>query len=586
MTKQEIMEDYANFMASALEGKTFKYGEETCIILDAYMHGMVLVNLRPEWFTSEKLEPAYESLLEQLYKYRHKNGRSPEYNSLARAGGLLPEPQDGSVYGDIEAEHIELVQCLACPADLGLILSEDPKDRKFCRRVFAQYLRRGFNRPSVTPPALKSRPKNGASKIMEDLPSDMPPLNREARRALEKGQLPFPMQDLLTQRHTFNIKPPEPQVKDEKSEVADEKMKFLGEMSRYVIMLAGRVGSFSMIDEKDDWEYLELESGEQVINLDGKYAREAACLRPTCDACAFCQPEFRRLLSTIYYVRENKLPVEPLFKSGGEERERYFRMADAVVLPFLDLMDNQAQIEHATTGAAIVEASSSRTELVEAKLLIQALQSKLDEASKQTAISPEGEEELLRLREEAEKVQQAAKAQEEAFERLKEEAASLKQEKTKLIKALDESQSQYNIMNGQLLDLLEDKIDFVDDEIPEAPVPPAGIRAKIGEVAYERLSEARLAIVGGHDNTTASLRDLFPDWKFYPTNTTVPDGLTSVEAMAIITSYVSHKTFEQAKSVAKGINLRIIPVRHNGPVSICRALVSMLGPAQKEELVS
>ena len=91
MTKQESMEDYANFMASSLEGKTFKYGEETCIILDAYMHGMVLVNLRPEWFTSEKLEAAYESLLEQLYKYRHKNGRSPEYNSLARAGGLLPD---------------------------------------------------------------------------------------------------------------------------------------------------------------------------------------------------------------------------------------------------------------------------------------------------------------------------------------------------------------------------------------------------------------------------------------------------------------------------------------------------------------
>ena len=584
MTKQEIMEDYANFMASSLETKKFKYGEETCIILDAYMHGMVLVNLRPDWFNSEKLEPAYESLLKQLYKYRLKNGRSPEYNSLARVGGLLPEPPEGSVYGDIEAEHIEMVQGLACPADLGLILSEDPKDRKFCRRVFTQYLRRGFNRPSVAPPTPKSPSKIGAPKIMEELPSDLPPLNREARRALEKGQLPFPIQDLLSQRHTFNIKPPESKAKDEKSEVANEKTRFLGEMWRYIIMLAGRVGSFAMIDEKDDWEYLELENGETVINLNSRHAREAACLRPTCDACAFCQPEFRRLLSTIYYVRENKLPVEPLFKSDGEEREQYFRMADAVVLPFLELMDDQVKLEHSITGAAVMESNSYRDQLSEANQRIQELQVQLDEAAKQTVVSPEQEQEIAQLREENNKAQHAAKSLEEILGLLKEESTALKQEKTSLLKALDESRSQYNAMNEQLLDLLENKIDFVEDEIPEAPVAPSGIRAKIGETVYQRLSQARLAIVGGHDNTTASLRGLFPNWKFYPTNTIIPDGLTSVDAIAVITGYVSHKTLEQARSAAKSAGLNVLPIRYNSPASICRTLVRVLG--LKEDIAS
>ena len=51
-------------------------------------------------------------------------------------------------------------------------------------------------------------------------------------------------------------------------------------------------------------------------------------------------------------------------------------------------------------------------------------------------------------------------------------------------------------MNAQLWDLLEDKIDFVDDEIPDAPEPPAGIRAKIGEDVYQLLSNTRLAVVG------------------------------------------------------------------------------------------
>lgn len=585
MTKQEIMEDYANFMATSLEAKRFGLGEEACVMLDAYLYGMVLVHLRPEWFNCEKHEPAYEALLDQFYKYRQKTGRTPEYNSFARTSGLLPEPPEGSVYGDIDGDHVEMIHSLASPADLGLMVSEDPKDRKFCRRAIAQYIRKGFNRPATGPIALKAKPKLDAAKIAEDLPFDLPPLNREARRALEKGQLPFPIQDLLAQPRSYNIKPPEPPVKDELTETAEIKSKFIDEMHRYVIMLAGRIGAYSLVEGEADWDYVELDTGEEVLNLDSLYAREAACLRPTGEACAFCQPEFRRLLATIYYVRENKLPVEPLFKSGGAERESYFRAADAVVLPLLELVDDQVELENVVTGSVVEEANAYRNELAEANQQIQELQAKLDEAAKQPVISPEEEQELAQLREDAEKAQQTTKVQEDALERLREETAALKQEKARLSKALSESQSQYNAMNAQLWDLLEDKIDFVDDEIPDTPEAPAGIRAKIGEDVYQLLSNTRLAVVGGHGNTTTSLRDLFPDWKFFPTNTMVPSGLTSVDAMAVITSYVSHKTFEQAKSVAASAGVRVIQVLHNGPVSICKCLADRLG-RPKEEIAS
>ena len=585
MTKQEIMEDYANFMATSLESKRFGLGEEACVMLDAYLYGMVLVYLRPEWFSYEKHKPAYEALLDQFFKYRQKTGRTAEYNSFARTSGLLPEPPEGSIYGDVDGDHIEMIHSLACPADLGLMVSEDPKDRKFCRKAIAQYIRKGFNRHAAAPVALKAKPKIDAAKIAEDLPFDLPPLNREARRALEKGQLPCPIQNLLSQPRSFNIKPPELPVKSEQNEVAEIKTKFIDEMHRYVIMLAGRIGAYALVEYEADWDYVELDTGEEVLNLDSRYAREAACLRPTGDACAFCQSEFRRLLATIYYVRENKLPVEPLFRSGGAERESYFRAAEAVVLPLLELVDDQVELEHATTGAVVMDAKSCLDELDAANQQIQDLQARLDEAAKQPVISPEEEQELARLREDAGKAKQAAKAQEEAMERLRAETAALRQEKTRLLKALNESQSQYNAMNIQLLDLLEDKIDFVDDEIPDTPEPPAGIRAKIGENTYQLLSNTRLAVVGGHGNTTTSLRDLFPDWKFYPTNTIVPGGLTSVDAMAIITSYVSHKTFEQAKSVAASAGVRVIPVLHNGPVSICRCLADRLGQT-KEEIAS
>lgn len=585
MTKQEIMEDYANFMAISLEAKKFERGEESCVMLDAYLYGMVLTYLRPEWFNCEKHDDAYRTMLGQFFDYRQKTGRSAEYNMIARLSKLLPDPEEGCVYGDIDGDHVELIRSLACPADLGLIASTDTKDRKFCRKAIIQYIRKGFNHPSAAPKALKPKPKIDAAKIAEDLPFDLPPLNREARRALEKGQLPFPIQDLLTQPRSYNLKPLEPPEKDEQSEVVEQKTKFIDEMHRYVIMLAGRIGAYALVEKEADWEYVDLDTMAKVLNLDSRYAREAACLRPTGDACAFCQPEFRRLLATIYYVRENNLPVEPLFKSGGVERESYFRAANAVILPLLEVVDDQIDLENAVTGAVIEESHSYRDQLTEANQQIQELQSKLDEATKQPVISPEEEQELAQLRKDAGKAKQAAKAQEEAMERLRAETAALRQEKTRLLKALSESQSQYNAMNAQLWDLLEDKIDFVDDEIPDAPEAPAGIRAKIGEDTYELLSNTRLAVVGGHGNTTTSLRDLFPDWKFYPTNTMVPSGLTSVDAMAVITSYVSHKTFEQAKSVATSAGVRVIQILHNGPVSICKCLADRLGQT-KEEIAS
>ncbi|MBM6724260.1 hypothetical protein [Pseudoflavonifractor phocaeensis] len=584
MTKQELMEDYMDFMAISMEGKKLEQGEETCIMLDTYLYGMVLTFLQPDWFNCEKHEDAYKTMLNQFSDYRQKAGRFEEYVMIARLSKLIPGPEDRHIYDEVDGELAVMTHILANPADLGLIASNDAKDRKFCRKTIIQYIRRGFNRPSVAPKVLKPKPKLDAAKIAEDLPFALPPLNREARRALEKGQLPFPIHDLLTQPKSYNLKPPEPPEKDEQAEVLEMKSKFIDELHRYVIMLAGRIGGYSLIEKEADWDYLDLDTVTKVLNLDSRYAREAACLRPTSDACALCRPEFRRLLATIYYVRENNLPVEPLFKSGGAERESYFRAADALVLPLLDVVDEQIDMWIAVAGSAIEESHSCQDQLAEANQQIQNLQSKLDEASKQPVISPEEEQELARLREETGKAQQAAKAQEEALERLKEEATALKQEKARLLKALSESQSQYNVMNTQLWDLLEDKIDFVDDEIPDTPEAPAGIRAKIGEDVYQLLSNTRLAVVGGHGNTTTSLRDLFPDWKFFPTNTMVPSGLTSVDAMAVITSYVSHKTFEQAKSVATSAGVRVIQVLHNGPVSICRCLADRLG--YKEEIAS
>lgn len=72
MTKQEIMIDYADFLATVLEGK----GPETLPLegplIDAYLYSSVLAYLRPDWFQSEKFEPAFADLCSQLSAYREK----------------------------------------------------------------------------------------------------------------------------------------------------------------------------------------------------------------------------------------------------------------------------------------------------------------------------------------------------------------------------------------------------------------------------------------------------------------------------------------------------------------------------------
>lgn len=584
MTKQELVEGLADYTAKKIDNRDVEDGEKAQLMVNAYLFAHVLEYLRPDWYHSEKHAPAFQRLREQFCEYRQKQGRDDRYNGIARACKLLPDIKEDQIYGDPNTAHVEMYRSLVCPSDLGVMMADDAKDKKFARRVIGQYLRRAFPRPAPPTVVLPHRAKPSMAQFTDSFSHSDIPINRAERRALARGEIPFPPSDFCSPlRFQPKIQMEDPHVLDEEED-SNERCQFLHEMLRYVIMLAGNVGLCEMLPEDEDWGYLEHEDGSIEVDLTSCWAREAACLRPVSDACAFCLPEFRRLLSTIYYVRESGLPQTPLYKKTDEDRERYFQMGDSVIMPFVRALENQWVSQRDVAASALYESQTTEAKLFAANQKINDLQSQMEGMSRQATVSPELEAELSHLREVSTKAKQTSKSQEAALERMKEEADNLKREKDRLLRALSESQSQFNILNEQLLDLIEEKTDFVDDEIPETPVASAGIRTKIGESIYHQLSETRLAVVGGHVNTTTTLRDLFPNWKFYETNTMVPEGLTSVDAMVVITSYVSHKTWEQAKSVAKGAGLWVIPVMHNGPVSICRTLAAML--RKKEEVAS
>lgn len=579
---QDFLFDYVNFLVNKLENKAASQENSAGLMIDAYLFGHVLEYLRPDWFRSEKHHPAFLDLLAKISKYRQKVDRDSIYNGIAQKSGLFPPQRGKTVFGDPQGNHVEFFQGLVNPTDLGLLFSADPKDYKFTCRAITQYLHRAFPQPTTSSMVInRSVPTRIGKQLDPSLLDLVGPLNRASRRALINGKLPFPPPGNLSQIQMGNA---EETAEGTISLGHSEKADFIYEMVRYVIILAGDIEPFSFLPNNEKWFCLELDDGSWEVDPSSLWARKAACLRPTADACAFCQPQFRRLLSTIYYVRESGLPTQPLSLKEGEEKAGYFKMGDAVIMPFVKELLEEGIAQREVIGTTLNENQDLEKKVSDAEQEIKELRTKLAESAKQPSVSPEQMQELIQLRKKTAKAAQAAKVQEATLERMKEEAANLKQERDRLLRALAESQTQFNSLNEQLLDLIEEKFNFVDDEIPEVPAAPAGIRAKIGEDIFQQLSAVRLAVVGGHDNTLASLRDLFPDWKFYPTNTMVPDGLTSVDAMAIIATYVSHKTYEQAKSAAKGIDLKIIPVMHNSPVSICRTLAAML--SKKEEIAS
>lgn len=159
MTKQEIMIDYADFLATVLEGK----GPETLPLegplIDAYLYSSVLAYLRPDWFQSEKFEPAFADLCSQLSAYREKAGRDAFFSSIAKSSKIVVESGTCKSFdvGEIRCCD-ELNRGVIPPQDIGLHISKETKDRKFVMRTMSKFLRWAFPKPKEAPMVL-STPK-------------------------------------------------------------------------------------------------------------------------------------------------------------------------------------------------------------------------------------------------------------------------------------------------------------------------------------------------------------------------------------------------------------------------------------------
>ena len=142
------MIDYADFLATVLEGKGPEKLPVEGPLIDAYLYSSVLAYLRPDWFQSKKFDPAFSDLCRQLSDYQEKAGRDVFFSSIAKHSKIVTESETCKSFDVGKVRYcVELNSGVVPSQDIGLLISKEPKDRKFAMRTMAKFLRRAFPKP-------------------------------------------------------------------------------------------------------------------------------------------------------------------------------------------------------------------------------------------------------------------------------------------------------------------------------------------------------------------------------------------------------------------------------------------------------
>lgn len=575
MMKQEILEAQmyrcgTSIRENATSAEDQKYG--LCMF---YEFAHVLALLRPDWFDGKRQAQAFSDMLAQFKKYRDKAGRDNEYVRIARESKVVPL----LLFGSPDSDEPEEGRSLISIQDLGVICSSSAADRKFARHAILQYAKQAFPRGAKAFAAYERERQGAVRKLAGPfrsvLASPLTPGGAHPSRAsssLLELDPDVALQDLL---QSGSIQDAMQEKSEQFSQLLHKDTCLYFELVRYTTILHGRNALFLEPPEGLCWQYSRVQDGPVSVEPLSRMAQAAACLRPTSEACAFCQPEFRHLLATLYYVRESGLPEGPLSGEDYGELARYYELSGKVVLPLVDDACHMASTAHEMAAQADGAAEQASEELEDARAEIASLRETVKAAEQKAALAARPMEELENAKKELAGAKRAAASLSKEREHLRRVTAALEKEKAALEQQLSERQACCDSLNQQLLDLIEEQDDFLEDGA-EQQETEAGIRARIGEDVYQKLASKRIALVGGHENTRAALRALFPNWKFFPTDAIVPDTLSSVDALGVITSYVSHKSFYRAKGIAKSRGIPFVSAFHNGPSSICRTLAAQL----------
>lgn len=240
MTKQEIMIDYADFLATVLEGKGPEKLPVEGPLIDAYLYSSVLAYLRPDWFQSKKFDPAFSDLCRQLSDYQEKAGRDVFFSSIAKHSKIVTESETCKSFDVGKVRYcVELNSGVVPSQDIGLLISKEPKDRKFAMRTMAKFLRRAFPKPKEALMVLSTPKPKPAMVLLTDR------INSVLSPAVQYPELPttgiLPMSELPFQQLNTG-----------------EKRDFMHEMWRYITMLMPETPySDAILPKNMRWSYVD-----------------------------------------------------------------------------------------------------------------------------------------------------------------------------------------------------------------------------------------------------------------------------------------------------------------------------------------
>lgn len=530
MDKQFLMDVIVQKQIESIENEN-----DNCCTL--YIMNAILVHFRPCWFSNKKIGDAFTDLEEQLDQYLKKFGKREEYVSSFRGDRPTFYPW----------------QNIIDPAHLGLIMSTTAKEVRYCKNAFQQYARRVF------PNAKKNHTKF----------FDM--VNKE----LKAADLQPKLGRKLAPSNQENV-PTRPFETASGKEFTDLYM----EMMNYIFMLMIGTPNFSFDGEMTTaWATIPYGGSTVPVDPSSMPARQASCLNPSFMAVTACQSRFQELMSTVFYVRSSGLEIEPMIRRVDRRKDRYFEAARETVLPAVRAF-NEARAENMKLTDATARLSKAlMSEKGKHAKDIASMERDIEEERRETRRVSAYNKEVAAMKEELFKARKKADSIIIDLGRTKADLAKAQEENKRLSATVSEGRAAFNEINAQLISIIEEQNQFLDDEDlmeQDAPPAPTGVREHIGEDAYQKLSGKKLVIVGGHANTQRVLRELFPEWRFYAVNEWLPDTLSSVDAVVILSKYISHKSYAQVKSVIKGTGIPMLLVNFNGPSSICRSLAEQI----------
>lgn len=518
-------------------------GPETFCFFN-YITAACIKYLRPTWFRNDKHDQAFDAMVGALNQYREKVDSDPVYEQIVKDSEVNYEFAAGR-----DRDH-PLSVC-----NLGLVLSTRERDSRAVNKAFKNYFFTCFttelaaveNQMLTLQEKIKSKFRNAVT-------------SRNLSRLLPMAPVTNSLMDdpIGNALVTANMASGNFMAK-----TADKLEKICDTIYIYSTLLLGdglqpsRMDALARVSVASDW------SEGSVY----KHTESLRDIAPTLETCLDMPRVFRGFLLQAFMARAAGVDIAVLGDRENPTCMMLKSIQENALEEFAQSLSRERELRQDTQRRE--QKLEDRISVLKRNL--EAAESrKLEDGM--TAIAQDELSSLLS------KARTAASDLEQAKEDvvcLQKELRRAEQAREKLEAELSHLNTAYADLNEQLINSVEEDGFFVADD-EEDDVPGVGLRGRLGDDAVRKLAARRMIVIGGHENTHATLKELFPDWEYYPHGRPVGKSAWAGDAIVCITCYMSHKSFTSAKALAKAKGVRIILIAYNSPISICQHLLTHL----------